>query len=177
MKLLLAFIPLIGMLLETDSCGNATPTSADRQQAQQQAALAQESNSQVGVPGVTKFTEKRLMRQLYELRDKNVATFTYLPDLQGRLWHVCDSIGYGLPYGTQFTNPQYVGFARQEYGVATLPQPEPNGLFMPPTAEGTWIVCTNAKGDINPMYVEPRVIVSPFKLKSAGDYQLAADGQ
>lgn len=154
----------LGLLMllqsQTGSCD-----SADTRQHQQQERVANEANAQVGMPGVTRFTERRLMRQLYELRDQNVATFSYVPDMQGRLWHVCDSIGYGLPYGTQFTNPQYWAGT----GI-TLPQPEPNGLFMPPTAEGTWVICVGEKDAIRPVYVEPRVIVSPFKLHAAGDW-------
>ena len=50
-------------------------------------------------------------------------------------------------------------------------QAEPNGLFMPSTAEGTWVICAGEKaGDIRPIYVEPRVIVSPFKLHSISEY-------
>jgi hypothetical protein len=47
-----------------------------------------------------------------------------------------------------------------------LDQPEPNGLFMPNAADGTWILCLdpNTK-DLQPVYVEPRVVVSPFTLK------------
>ena len=40
------------------------------------------------------------------MRDRNIATYTYLVDMQGRLHHVCDSMGYGLPYGVQYSNPE-----------------------------------------------------------------------
>lgn len=132
--------------------------------------ITEQATAQVGMPGVTQFTEKRIVRELYELRDQNISTFTYVPDMQGRLWHLCDSIGYGLPYGVQFSNPDKL-VNPYSNGYLTLPQAEPNGLFMPPTAEGTWVICANAEGKTKPMYVEPRVIVSPFKLNAAGDYQ------
>lgn len=163
-------VPFLAVwMLQNDSCGTSHQSQADIEQRKASDVLAQQSNQQVGIPGVSNFTEKRLFRQLYELRDKEIATYAYIPDLQGRLWHLCDSIGYGLPYGTQYTNPKkIVNDSSQSYG--TLPQPEPNGLFMPPSAEGTWVVC-GTKTDLKPVYVEPRVIISPFRLKSVGSYQ------
>ena len=124
------------------------------------------------MPGMVNFTEKKIMRRLYEMRDKNIATYTYMVDMNGKLHHVCDSMGYGLPYGTQYSNPEkVVSNGSQVYG--TLPQSEPNGLFMPPSAEGTWVICASTSGDFTPMYIEPRVIVSPFRLNAeGGDYAL-----
>jgi hypothetical protein len=146
----------------------------DQQQAAQQKKVSAESNAQTGMPGVTNFTEKKLVKHLYELRDEKIVTYSYVPDMQGHLWHLCNSIGYGLPYGVQFTNPERPAEAYEthEQGNLALPQAEPNGLYMPPTAEGTWIICTNpnGSGDLAPVYVEPRVIVSPFKLTSFGEY-------
>lgn len=164
---------LMGMLLGLVACDEAP--SADKQQANVQEAIAVQAIAQVGMPGVTNFTEKKLLRKLYELRDQNIATFSYMPDMTGRLWHLCDSIGYGLPYGTQFTNPMrpLKNMETQMQGNVTIPQPEPNGLFMPSTAEGTWIMCVDSKkkGDFEPVYVEPRVVVSPFRLNAVGEYQ------
>ncbi len=148
----------------------STPT--DRKQAIAQEQLAAEADAQVGMPGITTFTEKRMVRLLYERRDKELATFSYVMDMTGRLWHVCDSIGYGLPYGVQFTNPEKDIYSTTDSSVHhNLPEPEPNGLFMPPTAEGTWIMCAGDKGQIDPVYVEPRVVVSPHRLHASGDWQ------
>jgi hypothetical protein len=72
----------------------------------------------------------------------------------------------------QFSNAEkHIGGDDRGYN---LPQSEPNGLFMPTTAEGTWVTCINpnSTGEIAPVYVEPRVIVSPFKLKAEGEYAL-----
>jgi hypothetical protein len=152
-------------------CGSSLPTS-DETQARQQEQAAQEANAQTGFPGITAFTEKKMVKLLYERRDKAIATFSYAMALDGRLFHICDSIGYGLPYGVQFTNPdKVVNNTSQSFG--TLPQPEPNGLFMPPTAEGTWVMCAGPKGEIDPLYVEPRVVVSTHKLRASGDWEVA----
>jgi len=151
-----------------DSC--ADEPSSDKTQRVQQEKISQQANAQVGMPGVTNFTEKKIVANLYELRDKNISTFSYVADYEGRLWHLCDSIGYGLPYGVQFSNPSKP-INPNVAETAVLPQAEPNGLFMPPTAEGTWVICAGPKGDPAPVYVEPRVIVSPFKLHASGEWQ------
>lgn len=167
------FLPLLlvlGLCGFDNDCGNSAPPSDKTQQSQQE-LMTEQANSQVGMPGITNFTEKRIVRKLYELRDQNIATFSYVPDLNGKLWHLCDSVGYGLPYGVQFSNPAKITQSySQSYG--TLPQSEPNGLFMPPTADGTWVICAGPKGEPTPVYVESRVIVSPFKLRAEGEYQI-----
>jgi hypothetical protein len=56
-------------------------------------------------------------------------------------------------------------FEAYSTGNVTLPQPEPNGLFMPAAADGTWVMCLDPKDKaVKPVFVEPRVIVSPFPL-------------
>ena len=50
--------------------------------------------------------------------------------------------------------------------IVTLPQADPNGLFSPPSAEGTWVMCKDPNSDkVEPIYSEPRIIVSTFPLK------------
>ena len=76
---------------------------------------------------------------------------------------LCDSVGFGLPYSTQFTNPMKV--PSHDRGVV-LPQADPNGLFSPSSSDGTWVQCVNPKTNkVSVMYVEPRIVVSPFELQ------------
>jgi hypothetical protein len=104
-----------------------------------------------------------MFKDILELRDQNVATTTYIVDMNGNRHKICDSVGYGLPYATQYTNPQRV--YSDTHGYGTLPQADPNGLYSPASADGTWVMCVNHKtGKPQPMYIEPRVIVSPFPL-------------
>ena len=149
---------------------DSTP-SADYKVQEQQEANQQQAMAQTGLPGITNYTELKMMRHLYELRDQSISTYTYVPDMNGKLWHLCDSIGFGLPYAAQFSNPNKV-IRDGPNSFGTLPQAEPNGLYMPSSAEGTWIMC-GAKGGTQPVYVEPRIIVSTIKLRSVGEY--AAD--
>ena len=146
-------------------------TTADREQTRQTAELQNESNRQVGMPGITNFTEKRLLSQLYELRDQqDLSTYTYAVDYEGRLWHVCDSIGYGIPFSAQFSNPERP--YRTGAGVTGIPQPEPNGLWPPTSSSATWIVCASPDGEFQPVYVEPSITVSPFPLNAFGSWMV-----
>ena len=152
-------------------CGPQTPTS-DEDTAHKQERMLQQAVAQTGMPGITNFTELKMMRHLYELRDQSIATYTYGPDMNGKLWHLCDSVGFGLPYATQFSNPEknvWLDNGGNRWINTNLPQAEPNGLFMPAAAEGTWIMC-GSKSGTQPVYIEPRVIVSTIKLRSAGEY-------
>lgn len=142
------------------------PTSDDIQR-QQQEQMLKEGTSQVGMPAIKNFRERKLLKDILEMRDQTgLATYTYLwSDVQGKLVFFCNSIGYGIPYATQFTNPEKLVRPYQgEFGV--LPQADPNGLFSPASAEGTWVMCKDPNGkEVRPVYVEPRVIVSQFKLQ------------
>lgn len=55
-------------------------------------------------------------------------------------------------------------FAALLWGASSLGQAEPNGLYMPDSAEATWVMCSDGKGGVAPVYSEPRLIVSPFPL-------------
>ena len=96
-----------------------------------------------------------------ELRDQNVATTTYIIDMNGKLHKICNSVGYGLPYATQYTNPSRVVFDGG-HGNAVIPQADPNGLYSPASADGTWVLCVSKEGKPKPVFIEPRVIVSPI---------------
>lgn len=145
---------------------------ADKREREQTARLTEQASTQVGMPAIMRFTEKRNMKMLYELRDDpKLTTVVYIVDLNGKLHKFCDALGYGFPYSTQFTNPQrdmYYGSGIGDSGTSShfqMPQPEPNGLFMPSAADGTWVMCLNPETKaVQPVYVEPRVIISPFPL-------------
>lgn len=165
--LALGILPLAGVagaVLLIAGCTNNIPTS-DQKMNQQQETVANEAASQVGFPAIVNFTEKREVKELYELRDSaSLRTWSYILDLNGNFHKVCDSIGFGLPYGVQFSNPQRLDNPYTEHYVP-MPQAEPNGLFSPSTAEGTWVKCLDpTTKKISVTYIEPPVTVSQFPL-------------
>jgi hypothetical protein len=164
-------IALISALyLAEPGCDDHKPTSDDVQKEQQEKLLA-EGTAQTGMPAIKNFRERRLLKDILELRDQaDLTTYTYVQsEMTGKLVFFCDSIGYAIPYATQYTNPQKVEDfgGSNRYAFLAVPQADPNGLFSPASAEGSWIMCKNPNGaEVKPVYVEPRVVVSPFKLSA-----------
>jgi hypothetical protein len=143
---------------------------ADVVQARATEQAAQQANRSVGMPAITNWTEKRDVKWLYELRDKaEYATYTYTTNMNGDRIFLCDSIGMGINASIQFSNPERVvansTFANGGSIFGSIPQMEPNGLFMPEGLSATYVKCVNPETDeVSAVYVEDNIIVSPFKL-------------
>ena len=115
-------------------------------------------------PAITNFAEKRMFKDILELRDQMKPTYTYIIDMNGKPHKICDSLGYGLPYATQYTNPMRVSGGGSA-GYVAIPQADPNGLYSPSSADGTWVMCLNPKTKkAEPQYIEPRIITTTYPL-------------
>jgi len=146
-------------------CIETTP-DADKRQARETEKRLLEADKQIGMPDIVNFTERRLARDILELRDQaDLSTYTYLVSLEGKLVFLGESIGYGLPYSVQFTNPEVEVRWSHQGGHGTLPQADPNGLFMPDGLSATWVLLKDPEtGEAKPCYVEAEIVVLPFKL-------------
>lgn len=150
------------ILILASGCEPSVPTT-DEQIEAAQAKVTAEANRQTGLPAISNFTEKKFAKMIYELRDQEIKTWAYYLDVDGNRHLLCESVGYGLPYSTQYSNPlrtvdRWSNYAEQ------LPQAEPNGLFMPDAADATWVLCSDGRGGVAPVYSEPTLLVSPFPL-------------
>lgn len=162
-------VPLAAVLMAGTTENGCEPTpSSDAIQRQQQEKILQEGTSAVGMPSIHNFREKKLLKDILELRDQaGYTTYTYLwSEVTGKAIFFCNSIGYPLPYATQFTNPtEPYAYDRS---VTTINQADPNGLFSPQSAEATWVMCADpAGGKAKPVYVEPKTITTPFQLPAS----------
>jgi hypothetical protein len=157
----IAAVSLTGCLEPTNTAAKKETLATE--QLANQAAVA------VGMPAIKQFTEKRQLKTVYELRDTaNLVTYSYVIDMNGKRHKVCPttSIGFGIPYATQYTSPTAPDYLGQG-GVYDKPQPEPNGLYMPSSADGTWVLCLHPDGKtLAPTYVEPLVAVYLFEMPS-----------
>lgn len=151
-------------------CVDETLTADEKDTIQQEQQLSQ-VQQQAGLPNIVNYTEKKLAKMLLELRDEQkLSTYSYISNQTG-LHFLCNSIGYGIPYATQITNPEKTESNGYSGGWAvTRPQAEPNGLFMPSAADASWTICAGKNGELAPVYVEAQLIVSPFKLAATGDW-------
>jgi hypothetical protein len=154
----------LGIMFMASDCEDHS--SSNVIEAAKQEALKKEADRQAGMPSVHNFTMKKQLKAIIELCDQtDLICYAYVvPEMTGKPVFLCKCIGFGIPYATQYTNPSkehYFG----NHSATVLPQADPDGLYKPANAEGTWLMAINPKdGSIRPMYVEPRVLVSTFPL-------------
>jgi len=159
MKYILPIILTLSMLFISCEANKST----DRLQAEETEQMVRQSQQMIGMPEITNFTERRIFKEILEKRDQVFPTYTYIMDMNGNLHFLCNSIGYGIPFATQFTNPQYIASRYSQGGFAILPQPDPNGLFMPTNADATYVLC-GTENDNEPQYVEQEILVTTFEI-------------
>lgn len=178
MKRLLIISILVCLSTGAYPWGSDKPaTTADMHQKRLTKMAMREANKKIGMPAITNFQEKKLMKMIFELRDKeDLICHAYIvAQHTGKLVYLGVCLGYGIPYSVQYTNPMTVwdleqdGGARNKYNdageIQVIPQPDPNGLFMPDGLSATWLIMFDpATKKTRPVYVEPEIIVSPFKL-------------
>lgn len=159
-------IAIILPFLALAACGQGP--SADREDAKATKMITAQANKAVGgLPAITNFYEKRLLKEIYERRDQaNLTTYAYTQGLDGKLTCLGQAIGYGVPYSTQYSNPETdIYGADSDFRRAyPMPQPEPNGLFTPEGMSATWLQLVAPDGTVQVVYVEPTIVVSPFKM-------------
>jgi hypothetical protein len=171
-------VAIIAPLLMASTCDDksgATRESQQTQRLQEQAAVV------VGMPAILNFAEKRMLKRIYELRDDpHYVTYSYYLDMFGDRHKACPgpSIGYPFPYSTQYTAPKAPRIMSPLYPDGTqgtqhtwdADQPEPNGLYMPTSADATWIACYNATTkEIAITYSEPKIMTYPFPMPNVDD--------
>ena len=161
---LLATILLVG-------CESEGKNTADIVMQQSTEQLMQEANRQIGMPAIINFQEKKNLKWIYELCDReDFITHAYLFNtMTGEVGqYLGQCIGYGIPYSTQFSNPERLFHDWKRSGASAVftKQAEPNGLFKPEGLSATWLIMLDPEtNEPRPVYVEPCIIVSPFKLK------------
>lgn len=175
MKKIIGLFIIFTMIVMLAGCDyNTAPVSNvdEQQQAQQEQMLANQNN-EIGMPDVHNNTEKKMAKMIYELRDNpELICYAYTKnEMSGKYIYEGRCMGFGLPYATQYSNPEKFGTVDGgEYGAInpyTMPQAEPNGLFMPNSAAATWIMMINEEtGKVEVQYYEPNIVVTQTKKPS-----------
>lgn len=171
-KKLLCFMMVI-VLSVLAGCSGFGTTSAPSAEVQQTAATNQimtEMNNQIGMPNIKEFYEKKMAKEIFELRDNSkLVTYAYFQSMNGKFVFLGQCVGFGLPYSTQYTNPERLGIVKNysQAGDApyTLPQADPNGLFTPTGLSATWLMYINPDtGKREVIYSEPSLVVTQSKM-------------
>ena len=127
--------------------------SADENDCRQQEEMQKEAQAQTGLPAITHFREKKSFKMLMEMCDQEkLITYIYtFSQFQGKFIFIGKAIGFPIPMSTEYTNPSKV----TTNGV--IPQADPNGLFKPASADGTWVMLLDKKGEPHPAYFEEKI--------------------
>lgn len=165
----IAIVGILGGIIFGATGCDVMEKSADQDMSDKTAKSLREANSQIGMPAIKNFQERKLAKMIFELRDKeNLICHAYLVNqMNGQIGqYLGQCIGFGLPYSVQYTNPSKITRMHVGGSYITIPQADPNGLFMPQGLSATWLMLINPEtGKPKPVYIEPQIIVSPFKLK------------
>lgn len=155
-------ILLVGMY----GCDSRSGVDSDKVMRKQTETAMREANAQIGMPAIKNFQERKLAKMIFELRDReDLICYAYIVNvMRGELVFIGKCVGFGLPYSVQYTNPEKIATGSRQGGYTSLPQADPNGLFMPEGLSATWLMMIDGKGEPHPVYIEPQIIVSPFKL-------------
>ena len=132
-----------------------------------------EMQNQVGMPFIDDFFEKKMAKQIFELRDDaKLITHAYMVNLDGKYVYLGKCIGFGLPYSVQYTNPDKIVDV-EDFGINSyqandgmvISQADPNGLYMPDGLSATWLMLINEDtGEPEIIYTEPSIVVTQSKL-------------
>lgn len=142
--------------------------TADGEMSNKTEQLMKEASAQTGMPNIVNFQQRKLMKMIYEQADKeDLICYAYIKsDYSGKLIFIGKCVGYGVPFSAQYTNPEKIAASYSQGGYAILPQPDPNGLFMPTSSSATWLLMIDPETNKpRPVYIEPEIVVSPFKLE------------
>lgn len=149
-------------------CGNIAENSTVTEKAYQE-DLMKQSQDKIGMPEITDFYEKKLAKEIFEKRDDSkLICYAYSQNLNGKFVFVGKCMGYGLPYSTQYTNPQKIvddPNGSYDAGSSIIPQADPNGLYGADGLSATWLMMINEEnGEPYIMYCEPTIIVTEKKI-------------
>lgn len=167
MKMKKNCLSLIALLMVIFSCTvltgcfekSAEEKEADAQQSQIDKATGGTNND---LPDITNLQERKLMKQIMELCDKSdLVCYIYnYSEYYGKYNYVGKCVGFGLPYGTEYTNPEKMVYRNSGGGMVTLPQADPNGLYKASNVDATWVcMIDDETGEKYVTFNEPKITI------------------
>lgn len=168
MKKLIIFITILGLFV---GCEEVEATKSSTQiESQKQEELSRQAMLAVDLPNIRNFYEKKTYKKILEMRDNpKLVNYLYTKnEMTGKWVYEGKCIGFGIPYSTQYTNPEKMGHIDGgQYGARnpyTVPQADPNGLYSTPNGSATWIIKVDDKGLQTVEYIESEIRVTQNKL-------------
>ena len=133
---------------------------------QSQEQMSNQAINSIGLPGIANWTTKKTLKAILERCDQtHLVMYAYTQsEMSGKFIFIGKCIGYPIPYSTQYTNPMKIERSSSA-GYGIIPQADPDGVYRPASADGTWVQLMDDEGNVNVVYIEPKITVSPFPLK------------
>lgn len=153
------------LILIVSITGCQAVSTSDKVQQEKMEQLMNEAENRVGMPNIKNYYERKMAKEIFELRDRSdLICYAYTRiEMTGKYVYEGRCMGYGLPYSTQYTNPEKPLY--KDYHDSTIvPQADPNGLFSATGLSATWLMMINEEtGESEVMYCEPNIIVTQSK--------------
>lgn len=158
------FILIVALVALPGGCNRGGTERRDAKRVEQQQSQYEKGQP---IPAFDWSLERRLVIQLYKVRNQKAATHSVWRSDRGLIEGDCPSYGYGIPYDTSLTNPLVATRGRWNASGAlvTVEQAEPNGIFASKNTAATWVICLGEAGSLEPVYVETKVTVYPGPVK------------
>lgn len=106
MKKFLMVLLAAGVMVGFTGCDD--DISVRSEETNYQNELMQQASDEVGMPEITEFYDKKLAKEIFELRDdSDLVCYAYTrSDMSGKYVYLGRCMGCGLPYSTQYTCPE-----------------------------------------------------------------------
>lgn len=158
--------------LSVTACVPGSSDQAAQRQAVETRQNMDRADRETGMPRITNYAQRKLLKNAYEDMDQTTLTYVYTQGIDGRFVCLGQSIGYGVSLGTQFTASQYPQYIQMPGDVnnvvENIDQPEPNGLYSPSSGEATIVnLIDSTTGKARTAIVEPRIITTPNRLPTS----------
>lgn len=148
--LLVPVLLIVAIAFMADSCSNQTSASIN--------AAAAASTKWGLSPNITNYYEYLQLKQIYEARDNPTLIMNaYLQSIDGSLRCLGKVKGFGVPYGTEWSQPNA--------GSSSGSIPEPNGLYPSQSTNADWIQLIDpVTGKVTITFAEPNLIITAATL-------------
>lgn len=157
-------IVIVGLALVLAGCGAGTSTGEQKESRAQQNQTDQFVQSQP--PHFHAYSQWR--QNLNEIEDaeaQGIQTTSFMmgPSMDLDPIQTCSSIGVPIPITASLTNPHQLAGTwlngapsdtYSKYADGVIDQMDPNGIYVPADGAGTFVMCVQPDGSVEPAYAE-----------------------
>lgn len=166
-------VAVVAVALLAAACGTpktqAAPADKVERAATDQIAQAYATNQPIPAASWSQIRQNLIEIETAQIKGSTTWSYFFSPGrADGAPVFACSSVGYPIPATYQLTNPEKTisgtGGGQGGYGLVTLPQMEPTGVFTGST-DGTHVICLTDEGKTYDVYWEGPVTTVTVELR------------